>query len=892
MEAVGFAASLLTLASTLIQVSTVIRELRRNYGECPPALAKLASAVSELERLITYVKSLDETRLKDHGDLDRGLFKDSKEMVEKCEHDLSEIQQKLEQLGRPADKGFRSKLKKAVKRLNHDRDIDNWWNQVLYYNQLFSVLLTRISTNENRLNSNRRIGSLENAAMSQFAQVSSQLTDVQSSTALLPSMHMVLQSQKTTADLIARNQEGEGQRIRGIQQILSQHVGDSAQYRRTALAAFSEIHSKFDDLRGNAAQTLRMSQQDQSILSEICVGIKELQLNVDALNRKVSRRENIELNITAQESSSSLLQKNDAFAASFLRLLQLTKQSVTKISSARLKATVKDLMHILDYMKTLVEIGVSLPGLKRDGWGLDDFEDVRSIFQLTQRLRIADSGADGHFPQRYEDDLVISPSNTTFPTPISSSNRGLVKTKFISLETSIGRLDLLLRLSESYAADCEASGNVSELRFLAKVSLLPGISLAQKNMITFQCEQLHYLEGRLFKPTALSFKAIRESDSQVFRTAQYGTPQEMARLFEYREASITDCDEYGRSLLGYALRQANRDMVKYLIACGADIDSFEALHVPREESGELIYASVAMQGINLALNHSSSQDLLYSDNMKVISQAGADLCGFYDDQDRFPVLGMLLIFSSLQTFRVIIDNGEPFVTGTMHPWTPIQMLILASFDKWNFQIASKIAFLISRGADPCYRSKEGDTYLHQIFNSVRDRGPGGVYESLVTKNHDGELKDLLMLLITAGADVFAVNAFGKSVSKMALKTGHSVEWKEALEECGYDVSNVLNPGSKDDDISQQEQRRSLLTFAEYLEVRKSRLLNLEIGEHDSPASVYKKYYRMAVPEELRIHEIESSDSEMEEDEDDFDDETDINSDAQSFYSVEMIKEMD
>ncbi|KIW82882.1 hypothetical protein Z517_02125 [Fonsecaea pedrosoi CBS 271.37] len=168
--------------------------------------------------------------------------------------------------------------------------------------------------------------------MAQFAQVSSHLDDVQSSTALLPSMHMNLQSQRTVANRIAGKQEAEGQRIRAIQQALSRYVVDSVQHRQTALTAFSEIHSKFDDLRGNVAQTLRMSREDQNILSDICVGIKELQRNVDNHDWKFSRCENAEQNTTSRQASSSILQMNDPFAASFLRLIQLTEQSITNIS--------------------------------------------------------------------------------------------------------------------------------------------------------------------------------------------------------------------------------------------------------------------------------------------------------------------------------------------------------------------------------------------------------------------------------------------------------------------------------------------------------------------------------------------------------------------------------
>ncbi|KAH0842540.1 hypothetical protein FOPE_07696 [Fonsecaea pedrosoi] len=163
-----------------------------------------------------------------------------------------------------------------------------------------------------------------------------------------------------------------------------------------------------------------------------------------------------------------------------------------------------------------------------------------------------------------------------------------------------------------------------------------------------------------------------------------------------------------------------------------------------------------------------------------------------------------------------------------------------------------------------------------------------MYESLVTKAHDGQLKDVLMLLVTAGADVFAVNRSGESVSDVAIKLGYSAEWKETLQECGYDVSNVLNHSDEHDEVPRQHQQRHLLTFAEYLQVRKSRLLNLEVGEDETPQEVYRRYYRTAVPKHLRIKEMDSSDSsdsEEEDDEDDFGEQTDRNSDTESFHTT-------
>ena len=144
MEAVGFAASVLTLAATALQTSRVIDELIRNYAECPEALVNLTTSVQHLERLIACVRDLDEPRLKDHGGHDTRLFEDSKTLVEDCTRDLLRIQQKLEELGPVAEKRFRARMRKAIQRMNHEGVLDKMWKQVLHYTQHFSALLTRV----------------------------------------------------------------------------------------------------------------------------------------------------------------------------------------------------------------------------------------------------------------------------------------------------------------------------------------------------------------------------------------------------------------------------------------------------------------------------------------------------------------------------------------------------------------------------------------------------------------------------------------------------------------------------------------------------------------------------------------------------------------------------
>jgi hypothetical protein len=54
-----------------------------------------------------------------------------------------------------------------------------------------------------------------------------------------------------------------------------------------------------------------------------------------------------------------------------------------------------------------------------------------------------------------------------------------------------------------------------------------------------------------------------------------------------------------------------------------------------------------------------------------------------------------------------------------------------------------------------------------------------------------EFKDILMCMVTAGADVFTSNWERRTVSQFACIHGHEEIWREVLSECGYDPDTVF-----------------------------------------------------------------------------------------------------
>jgi hypothetical protein len=98
----------------------------------------------------------------------------------------------------------------------------------------------------------------------------------------------------------------------------------------------------------------------------------------------------------------------------------------------------------------------------------------------------------------------------------------------------------------------------------------------------------------------------------------------------------------------------------------------------------------------------------------------------------------------------------------------------------------KIFLLLQRGADIRITNHYGDTCLHIILGSRHARW-------ISDRCYREELKDILMCMVTAGADVFASNRKGETISQAACWNGHVDLWREVLGECGYDPGEVFCP---------------------------------------------------------------------------------------------------
>lgn len=230
--------------------------------------------------------------------------------------------------------------------------------------------------------------------------------------------------------------------------------------------------------------------------------------------------------------------------------------------------------------------------------------------------------------------------------------------------------------------------------------------------------------------------------------------------------------------------------------------------------------------------------------MKALLNASADVAMEYSEdgsivEDDFSALDsyslvnysprrMLHADYSQAAFKHVLDLGSPFIsiaspctdriTGKSIP--ALALLAKHCGLRWteSFNILDKTVLLLSRGANVSCRDSFGNTVLHLVISSgrlpkPRRRGTTRWFVSLT------QPFNLLVLFMTAGADVYATNDAGETPSMVAMQYGRMDEWTSALAMCGYDVEEVLDhpsPCCKDCIPKHQTAQQSFETWCEQL----------------------------------------------------------------------------
>ena len=185
--------------------------------------------------------------------------------------------------------------------------------------------------------------------------------------------------------------------------------------------------------------------------------------------------------------------------------------------------------------------------------------------------------------------------------------------------------------------------------------------------------------------------------------------------------------------------------------------------------------------------------------------------------------------------KALLDLGQPYVTAnTTNLVLNLPPLLSVAWNYYNnigfpLDLHEKIFLLLGRGADVAARDSSGETCLHIILKLNADMTK---YD--FRNYQEEEFRDILMCIVTAGADVYASDKDEHTVSQVACMSGREELWREVLAECGYNPDSVFSikhdfnpkgfqkyPGIGVFSATAPVVRSTKLSFKEYSQQRKS-----------------------------------------------------------------------
>jgi hypothetical protein len=120
----------------------------------------------------------------------------------------------------------------------------------------------------------------------------------------------------------------------------------------------------------------------------------------------------------------------------------------------------------------------------------------------------------------------------------------------------------------------------------------------------------------------------------------------------------------------------------------------------------------------------------------------------------------------------------------------------------TFEVIEKAILLLRFGADITYLDEQTNNILHCILQATPDDrliGRETQAETLMTAICNcgrcnakfWNPRQLLEAAVSKGANIYAINEFGKTPTMIAEKYNRDKEWAKALEACGIDVNEVM-----------------------------------------------------------------------------------------------------
>ncbi|KAM7219462.1 hypothetical protein V8F06_005196 [Rhypophila decipiens] len=292
---------------------------------------------------------------------------------------------------------------------------------------------------------------------------------------------------------------------------------------------------------------------------------------------------------------------------------------------------------------------------------------------------------------------------------------------------------------------------------------------------------------------------IRPGSAKVFQAVEQGNLEELLRMLWAGEASLRDQDPQGRTLLFYGNKEPQ--MVRFLLDHSADGD-----HVARMFGwDDPKYPRTTT--LSCYRNYYEAEEeevgpIVHC--LEMLLQAGGDPTWEdpgYDPADRLmqPVLHSIFQAGVLRVMQVAFECSDGLLTSSTmvdndYDRTGFLSYCAGHYGNSKYSVEA-LSLLFSRGADVNDLDCMGNTCLHLLLDDIHHEYSFRRTlsdDSLSATEYLKQVRRAAVYLINRGADIFAVNDEGDSVSDRAY-SGDPVRgylWDIILADCGHDIATM------------------------------------------------------------------------------------------------------
>ncbi|MCJ1377452.1 hypothetical protein MMC17_000547 [Xylographa soralifera] len=548
MDALSGAASVTAIVTTAFQSIKVIHDVVSGIRNGPDQIRRLAEFVEDLRGILN--------QLRDQNNDDAGLVK----AIKNCAEDLEAFKIKLTKLKTPGDTKVHIAWTRVVMLLKKEEFIEMQTTLQRHCTGLSLSLITM-----QRALGIQQFNSVEAVVQDSFRTAT---LDLQ------PTLLKINSACETQNEKLDRFDEVQIVRHEDAKQRVQEQIGtlntNIKHSGRKILDSIGEQLAAVTTMSTQQSKSIErlLSQLQQIMPTTACRHATGVRKRHDDTRPEASSTHESKSSLNEDEQMNVDAERNTHVEVleSICRLNRLASEKQRTSFSKEAQDVIEDIERLFDLGDLQVRPSAQVLGKRKRAPKESDLIDnhwLDGLIKSRNLLRACSS-------------IALNQSVTTLQK--QALQKYNVQRRYKSYSTSLGtvcqHIGLRRNRQQFYTTDEDEEQDTTVEIFIASMTFIPKDARFGYKISSSFLQILTAKESLSCIPT-LSFCRMVANDSEVFSLVEKGDLAGLFRLLQDGQATLTDCDEEGRSLLNYACYGKQPSICKYLIEAGADVTSLE-----------------------------------------------------------------------------------------------------------------------------------------------------------------------------------------------------------------------------------------------------------------------------------------------------------------------------